>query len=200
MSKWRFLAIVIVIAVAVAAVFFAFEITPQSTGPQPFTTGTTQLQGGMMIASPAFQDGQRIPFRYTCDGENISPPLTWSGAPAETKTYALIVDDPDAPIGVFTHWVVFNIPASSSGLHEKFASSFPSETVPGGMVQGKNSAGNVGYIGPCPPSETHRYVFHLYALDTQLNLQPGATKQDVRNAMEGHILAQALLTGLFGRG
>jgi Raf kinase inhibitor-like YbhB/YbcL family protein len=151
----------------------------------------------MIIRSPAFKNGERIPPTYTCDGENISPPLSWSGTPRETKTYALIMDDPDAPAGVFTHWVIFDIPAGSSNLQEKIPAG---GTLSNGAVQGRNSSGRIGYTGPCPPSGTHRYVFHLYALDTQLSLQPGATKQDLLNAMEGHILAGAELTVLFSRG
>jgi len=150
----------------------------------------------MEIASLAFKGGERIPAKYTCDGEDVSPPLSWSGAPKGTKTYALIVDDPDAPVGVFTHWVIFNIPASEGGLPENTPKK---DKLPNGAVQGRNDFGRRGYGGPCPPSGTHRYQFHLYALDTQLALPPGATKRDVLKAMEGRILAKAELTGLYSR-
>jgi Raf kinase inhibitor-like YbhB/YbcL family protein len=151
----------------------------------------------MLITSSAFKDGERIPSKYTCDGYGISPPVIWNGVPAGTLTLALIVEDVDAPAGVFTHWVIFNISSSTSGLQEGNP-SFPLE-LPSGAIQGKNSLGNVGYVGPCPPSGTHRYVFHLYALDTQLNLPSEATRQDLLNAMQGHVLAEGQLTGLYSR-
>ena len=150
----------------------------------------------MMITCQAFKDGGSIPDKYTCDGEDISPPLSWSGAPNQTETYALIVDDPDAPIGIFTHWVIFNIPASESGLQENTPNI---DKLPNGAVQGRNDFGRRGYGGPCPPSGTHRYQFHLYAIDAQLNLLPGASKRDVLKAIKEHILAKAELTGLYSR-
>ncbi|MEM3736837.1 MAG: YbhB/YbcL family Raf kinase inhibitor-like protein [Candidatus Bathyarchaeia archaeon] len=150
----------------------------------------------MVITSRAFKNNESIPSQYTCDGKDVSPPLCWSGAPQGTKTYALIVDDPDAPGGTFTHWVIFNIPSSESGLQENVPKT---GKLPNGAIQGKNDFGRNGYGGPCPPSGTHRYQFHLYALDTQLNLPPGATKQDLQRAMRGHILAKAELIGLYSR-
>ena len=161
------------------------------------TVSTSQSRTGLTLTSEAFGDGERIPSKYTCDGENVSPPTVWSGAPNETRSYALIMDDIDAPAGRFTHWVIFNIPVTANRLEENVPAV---ETLPNGAKQGRNGFGKIGYGGPCPPSGTHRYVFHLYALDTLLNLQPGATKQDVLNAMKGHTLAEAELTGLYGRG
>lgn len=173
------------------AIFLAFRTMP----PTPATeTGETRM--AMAIASQAFRNGERIPARYTCDGEDISPPLSWSGAPKETKTYALIMDDPDAPGGVFTHWVIFNMPASETSLLEDVPKS---RTLASGAVQGRNDFGRNGYGGPCPPSGTHRYRFHLYALDTQLDLSPTATKHDVLRAIKGHVLAEGELTGLYSR-
>jgi hypothetical protein len=159
-------------------------------------TVVTQLPPGMVLTSPVFQDGGRIPSRYTCTRDGISPPLAWSGAPKETKSVALIIDDPDAPRGIFTHWVIFNIPASDNSLSENIPAS---GVLPNGATQGSNGGGRIGYTSPCPPSGTHHYVFHLYALDTQLSLQAGATKQDLLTAMAGHILAEAQLIGLYSR-
>ena len=148
------------------------------------------------IVSDAFKDGEMIPKKYTGDGEEISPPLGWSGIPAAAKSIALISDDPDAPMGTWVHWVMFNIPPSSNGL---------AEGVPGdkelsdGARQGINSSRKIGYDGPCPPSGTHRYYFKLYALDTMLDLQPGATKDDLLKAMESHILAEGQIMGRYKR-
>lgn len=150
----------------------------------------------MVLRSSAFNDGDMIPRKYTCDGSNISPPLTWSGVPAGAKSIALICDDPDAPRGTFVHWVVFNIPPSSSGLRE----GLPNEkTLQDGSKQGLNDFRRIGYGGPCPPSGTHRYYFKLYALDVELDLDPGATKKELLNAMEGHVLAEATLMGKYRR-
>jgi Raf kinase inhibitor-like YbhB/YbcL family protein len=154
-------------------------------------------EGAMLVlSSRAFSHGEMIPKQYTCDGQELSPPLEWQGAPAGTKSFALIMDDPDAPKTVFVHWVVYNIPASASSLPE----GLPREPVlSDGIRQGENSAGRIGYFGPCPPSGVHRYSFRLYALDTVLNLDAGATKQELMRAMQGHILAQAELLGRYGR-
>lgn len=155
----------------------------------PSATSTTQA---FIIASPAFNTGQKIPDKYTCDDLGLSPPLNWTGAPAGTKTYVLIVEDRDALN--FTHWVIFNLPNNQTRLDEGVS---PKGVLPKGAAQGKNDFGAVGYGGPCPPSGSHRYVFHLYAIDTRLALSAGATKQAVRTAMKGHVLAEATLTGLF---
>ncbi|RME48616.1 MAG: YbhB/YbcL family Raf kinase inhibitor-like protein [Caldilineae bacterium] len=145
-----------------------------------------------VLTSSAFGMGEKIPVRYTCDGEDISPPLQWSDPPAGTQTFTLIMDDPDAPVGVWDHWLLFNLPAGTRALPEK-------ATPPAGSVDGKNSWGRTGYGGPCPPRGTHRYFFKLYALDTSLNLPAGASKKDLLRAMEGHILAQAELMGTYAR-
>lgn len=141
--------------------------------------------------SDAFASGQSIPVKYSCRGNNISPALSWSNAPAGTQSYALIVDDPDAPAGTWVHWVVYNIPSSTTGLQEN------ADT--GNLSVGKNSSGNMRYDGPCPPSGTHRYFFKLYALDSSLNLSPGASKEQLLNSMKGHILAQGELMGTFSK-
>jgi len=148
------------------------------------------------IESSAFPEGGMIPEKYTCDGEDISPPLKWDSAPEGTKSLALISDDPDAPVGTWVHWVIFNLPPDTTELQENIT---PVETIDNRALQGKNDFGKIGYGGPCPPGGTHRYYFKLYALDTMLTLQPGATKQQLLNAMEGHILAQGQLIGKYKR-
>jgi len=161
---------------------------------------TTGVEGKMantiVITSTAFKEGEMIPVQYTCDGKSMSPPLAWSNVPAHTVTCALIVDDPDAPMGTFVHWVLFNIPGTTTHLAEHM----PAEnTYPDGAVSGINSARKTGYTPPCPPSGTHRYYFKLYALDTKLELKPGSSKEDLEKAMEGHILAQGQLMGRYQR-
>lgn len=148
------------------------------------------------ITSPAFKHGETIPSDFSCKGRDLSPALTWTEPPTATKSFALIMDDPDAPIGTWVHWVIFNIPASTRDLKE----GMPTESqLSDGSVQGKTSAGSTGYHGPCPPSGTHRYFFKLYALDTMLDLSASANKKDLLAAMEGHILANAELMGTFSR-
>ncbi len=149
----------------------------------------------LSISSTAFAAGQPIPSTYSCKGKNVSPPLAWSGAPA-AKSFALILDDPDAPMGTYVHWVIYNLPASSQGLPE----AVPSRSeLADGSLQGINGSGGNGYTGPCPPSGTHHYHFKLYALDVVLNLASGATKEELLKAMQGHILAQGELIGTFSK-
>ncbi|HYY93770.1 MAG TPA: YbhB/YbcL family Raf kinase inhibitor-like protein [Pyrinomonadaceae bacterium] len=148
------------------------------------------------LTSTAFDEGGMIPSQYTCDGQNVSPPLAWSGLPEGTKTLALICDDPDAPRGTWVHWVVYQIPASEHGLPENLPAR---ETLDNGARQGINDFKKPGYGGPCPPSGTHRYFFKLYALDTDLNLPPAATKDQLLKATEGHILAQGQLMARYKR-
>jgi Raf kinase inhibitor-like YbhB/YbcL family protein len=149
------------------------------------------------ISSSAFATGENIPVMYTCDGQSISPPLTWSEGPPGTASFALILEDPDAPVKNFTHWVIFNLPPDTPGLPE----AVPKDgTLASGALQGKNGGGSIGYMGPCPPKGlAHHYLFNLYALDKSLDLSAGATKDQVRQAMGGHILAQSMLVGLYQR-
>ena len=148
------------------------------------------------IKSSAFEEGGIIPKKYTCDGADVSPPLSWTSVPEGTKTIALICDDPDAPMGTWVHWVLFNLLADVKELPE----SVPSEkNLDNGAMQGTNDFGNIGYGGPCPPGGTHRYYFKFYALDTEVNLQGGATKKELLKAMEGHILAEGQLMGRYKR-
>jgi len=150
----------------------------------------------MKITSTAFHDGEKIAALYTCEGQNISPPLAWSGVPQGTQSLALIMDDPDAPSGIFTHWVVFNIPAESLNL----PAAATSANLPGGTIQGRNSYGTRAYGGPCPPpGSPHHYRFTLYALDQPVALAAGATRGQLLSATRSHILAQARLVGLYQR-
>jgi len=148
------------------------------------------------ITSTAFSEGSMIPKRYTCDGEDISPPLGWSGVPEGTKSLALICDDPDAPMGIWVHWVLFNIPASVKDLPDSLP---PAEALENGAKHGENDFGKLGYGGPCPPGGTHRYYFKLYALDMQITLKSGITKAQLLKAVEGHILAEGQLVGKYKR-
>ena len=148
------------------------------------------------LRSPAFSEGSRIPSKYTCDGKDASPPLSWTGIPAGGKSLALTCDDPDAPAGLWVHWVVFDLPPSMTGVPEGVP---PTTEIPGGGRQGKNDFRKIGYGGPCPPGGTHRYVFTLYALDSTLGLPAGATRQDLLAAMRDHALGEATLTGTYSR-
>ncbi|MCK4646011.1 MAG: YbhB/YbcL family Raf kinase inhibitor-like protein [Candidatus Aminicenantes bacterium] len=148
------------------------------------------------VTSLSFQEGGTIPQKYTCDGEDISPPLAWSSAPEGTKSFALISDDPDAPMGTWVHWVIFNIPANVAELHEHIP---PESILKNGAKQGMNDFRRIGYGGPCPPGGTHRYFFKLYALDTEIDIVVGASKQELLRAMEGHILDEGQLMGTYAR-
>ena len=150
----------------------------------------------MEISSKSFKNGEMIPKRYTCDDMDISPPLTWTAIPNGTKTLALICDDPDAPVGTWVHWVIYNIPSNSNELPEDVP---PIEQLPNGTRQGRNDFGNIGYGGPCPPGGTHRYYFKIYALSRELNETPGITKSDLLKAMEGSIIGEGQLMGRYKR-
>ena len=149
------------------------------------------------LTSTAFQHGETIHEQYTADGRNASPPLNWSEPPAGTRSLALVCEDPDAPRGTFTHWVVFNLPADSRELSESVSNE---SSLPTGTAQGTNDFGKVGYGGPSPPAgKPHRYVFKLFELDRPLDLQPGATKDQLLAAARGHVLGEAELMGTYGR-
>jgi Raf kinase inhibitor-like YbhB/YbcL family protein len=150
------------------------------------------------VKSNAFGNGQSIPAKYSCIGKNISPDLSWGDPPAGTQSFALIVDDPDAPMGTWVHWVLYNIPADKRSLSEDLPIS-GKNVDPNAIYFGRNSSGNTRYDGPCPPGGTHRYYFKLYALDSIINLLPGATKDELLKAMQGHILAQGELMGTFSK-
>lgn len=141
------------------------------------------------ISSPAFVSNEHIPEKYTCDGDGISPPLNIDGVPSNSKSFALIVDDPDAPMGTFVHWVVWNIEPTVKKVEENSS--------PG--TEGMNSARENSYMGPCPPSGTHRYFFKLYALDTRVNLPANSRKEDLVKAMNGHLIGSCEIIGLYSR-
>ncbi len=161
---------------------------------RPYAATDSTTHDSLTVTSTAFTEGAMIPVQYTSDGKGISPPLAWSGAPAKTVTYALIVDDPDAPSGTYVHWVLFNIPASTTKLAEHIS---PLRTYSNGMVSGHNDRGQFGYTPPSPPNGTHRYYFKVYALDSTMNLAPGATKAQLEEAMRGHVLASGQLMGRY---
>lgn len=145
----------------------------------------------MTISSPAFRENTRIPSKYTCDGENISPPLSIGSVPEGTKSLVLINDDPDAPVGLWVHWLLWNVDPGTTEIAQN--------SVPTGASEGTTSWGRTGYGGPCPPSGEHRYFFKLYALDTRLELPPSTDKKRLEAAMEGHVLDSAELIGLYSR-
>lgn len=168
------------------SLIFIFIIACAQQQKQIQETGVVEMK----LTSSVFQNNGQIPSEYTCDVDDLSPPLDISDVPNNAKSLALIMDDPDAPVGIWDHWVVFNIPPSTRQIAKG--------SEPDG-VAGKNSWGKTGYGGPCPPSGTHRYFFKLYALDAMLNLPQGATKKELEKAIEEHILAKAELMGTYKR-
>ncbi len=161
-------------------------------------TGAREATMAFSLSSTAFKDGAAIPIKHTCDGADVSPPLAWSSAPAGTRTFALIADDPDAPAGTWVHWVLYNLPGAVSDLPENIAKVESLDL--GGARQGRNDFRRPGYGGPCPPpGPAHRYFFRLYALDASLTLKAGAQKKDLEAAMEGHVLGSAQLMGTYAR-
>jgi Raf kinase inhibitor-like YbhB/YbcL family protein len=149
----------------------------------------------IQLTSAAFAYGDKIPVRFTCEGDDVSPPLQWRGAPLEARSFALIMDDPDAPRGTWVHWVLYNIPAAAVELTQAVP-TLP-ET-PSGARHGRNTAGDMAYAGPCPPpGKPHRYFFRLFALDTLLSLTPGASRAELEHAMNQHILGQGELMGTY---
>ena len=150
----------------------------------------------MKLESSGFRNNERMPDRFTLDFDNLSPSLKWSDIPEDTREFALVCDDPDAPVGTWVHWVLYNMPPDTKGLAENIP---PDENLPNGAKQGISDFRRIGYGGPCPPGGTHRYFFKIYALDTTLDLKSRAAKSDLVNAMEGHILARGQLIGKYKR-
>ncbi len=179
----RFFGIALIVVIASIVVFL---LARRQGAP------TVKTEVNMQLTSSAFAAGSPIPVLYSCKGRDISPPLAWTDPPAGAKSFALIMDDPDAPRGTWDHWVLFNIPAEMRALAENAPVAAP-------MAVGRNSWGKSTYGGPCPPSGTHRYYFRLYALDTILSLSSKATKADVLAAMQGHTLGMAELMGVFSK-
>jgi len=149
------------------------------------------IKDALTVSSSVFENNSSIPEKYTCDGVDVNPPILIENIPSRTKSLALIVDDPDAPVGIWVHWVLWNIKPEIKEIKEN--------AVPKGAQQGMNDFGKHNYGGPCPPSGTHRYFFKLYALDNILKLSPNARKADVEKAMKGHIIEQAQIVGLYKR-
>jgi len=150
----------------------------------------------LTLTSSAYEKGGMIPSKYTCDGANISPPLHWTNTPENTTSFAIIFDDPDAPAGTWVHWVLYNIPAEQHELKEDIPAQ---KTLDNGATHGINDFKKLAYGGPCPPGGTHRYFMKLYALNTQLDLKPGATKKQLIDAMEGHIIEKDDLMAKYKR-
>ena len=179
----------------VSALMFAISaVGVVQCAPAAAAKGDTTME--IKVTSPAFKDGEFIPKKFTCDGDNMSPAIDWSGIPASAKYIALICDDPDAPRGTWVHWVIFNIPVAAKGLAENFPHK---STLPDGSRQGINDSHEIGYDGPCPPGGVHRYYFKVYALDKAVNLESGATKTQLLRAMEGHVVAEGVLMGRYKR-
>lgn len=187
-ALWAALFLVLVALPAIAGV----ASTRSDTGIS-FSNGAR----AMSISSPSFLGGGEIPKKFTCDGIDVSPQLTWTEPPSGTKSFALLVDDPDAPVGNWNHWALWNLPASARGLPENVRKE---ASLPDGMQQGRNDFRKTGYNGPCPPpGKPHRYYFKLFALDTTLELRAEAGKRELEAAMKGHILDQAEWMGRYGR-
>ena len=170
--------------------------TQQNQQQPPTQNKKESVNSDMKITSSSFKEGDLIPSKYTCDGDNVSPQLSWVGAPENTKSFAVISDDPDAPAGIWVHWVIFNIPSGVNELSENLPKD---KNLENKAIQGVNDFGNNGYDGPCPPGGTHRYYFKLYALDAQLSKEKNMTKAQLLKSMEGHILGQAEIMGKYKR-
>lgn len=181
------------IALLVGLCFIIALVT--SCGPRELESEDGEI--ALTVLSPVFQEGERISAKYTCDGQDVSPPLMWRESPEGTRSFALVMDDPDAPGGTFTHWVIFNLPVDTRELPE----AVPTQgQLPSGVFQGNNDFGRIGYSGPCPPSgRPHHYQFTLYALDQLLVLKAGVSKKQVIDTMQGHILARGRLMGIYQR-
>jgi Raf kinase inhibitor-like YbhB/YbcL family protein len=158
-------------------------------------TDTESSRAQIQLTSSAFAYGEKVPVRFTCEGDDISPPLQWTGAPVETRSFALILEDPDAPRGTWVHWVLFNLPGEAVELGPAVP-TLPE--LPSGARHGRNTAGDMGYAGPCPPpGKPHRYFFRLYALNILLSLPPGVTREELEHAIQQRILAQGTLMGTY---
>lgn len=186
---FKIVAVFVIIVLLAVGICFLFLKQQPAVQPSVKPTEALTITEKMVISSPAFENNRDIPAKYTCDGDNVNPPLEISDVPEETKSLLLIVDDPDAPMGTWIHWTVWNINPQTKAIEEN--------SVPQGATEGMTDFGQPGYGGPCPPSGTHRYFFKLYALDTALQLDSSAKVNDLETAMEGHILAQAELIGLY---
>ena len=183
-------AILLVVA-AVGAWYISIPFVGKDAVNRPVTPTPSQVAQNMKLTSTAFANEEKIPVTYTCDGTKVNPPLSVSGVPASAKSLSLIVDDPDAPMGTFTHWVIWNLSPTTGEI--------TSGVIPPTSQEGTNSAGRIGYTPPCPPAGTHRYFFTLFALDTTIGLDGKAKKAELETAMKGHIIEQTNLIGAYGR-
>ena len=181
--KWLVIALGIIAVPCGVYVFLYKNNRDERSGPS------------LKLSSASFQADGDVPAKFSCDAQDVSPALAWGAPPAETRSFALIADDPDAPTKTVVHWVLYNLPARARSLPEAIATD---ATLPDGSLQGRNDHGTMGYSGPCPPHGlTHHYFFKLYALDSMIDLKPDAGEEDLERAMEGHILAQSQLIGRF---
>jgi Raf kinase inhibitor-like YbhB/YbcL family protein len=192
------LGIILFLSILIGSMVMAFGRGEEDSPTEQDQT-ISEADMTFQLTSDAFANGQSIPAKYSCIGRNISPALTWNEPSAGTQSFALIMEDPDAPMGTWVHWVLSNIPVDRRSLEEAVPVTGKNVANTNGIFVGKNSSGNIGYDGPCPPSGTHRYYFRLYALGIQIGLLPGASKEDVLREMNGHILAQAELMGTFSK-
>ena len=179
---------VIILLVAVGVVFIVLSMQSK---PGKIEEIQASVSNTMKIRSTAFENNQPIPKKYTCDGDGINPPLAFSEIPQNAQSLVLIVDDPDAPSGTFTHWTIWNIDPGLLGISEN--------SIPSGAIQGNSDAGKIGYVGPCPPSGTHHYFFKLFALDSKLDLSSGSKRKDLDQAMANHIIGNTEFVGLYLR-
>jgi len=197
MKRYLFVHIVLSVGLLLISGCSIITSAPSPTTPASEMTGQGVELAPLELTSEAFAAQETIPETFTCDGEDISPPLSWNAPPDATRSLVLIMDDPDAPVGTWVHWVLFNIPDDQRAVPENVLAE---DQLSDGSLHGSNSWRRSDYGGPCPPSgSTHRYIFKLYALDTQLELEAGATKQQVLDAMDGHVLAYGELVGTYSR-
>lgn len=201
MSEHPRRSLILTSAVLLILLVCASDSSSQLSIPIPAQTAHTTFQGGrtmsFALTAAAFANGGEIPKKHTCDGADVSPALSWNDAPAGTQSFALIADDPDAPVGTWTHWIIWNIPANTKALPESLPKAGESGD---GARQGRNDFKRIGYGGPCPPpGKPHRYFFKLYALDAKLGVKPGASRSELERAMQGHVLSQTELMGTYGR-
>ncbi len=178
----------LIVVVSVAILTLVYYIVSGRKSEQPSVPGK---YNPMIVTSAKFNNSSPIPSIYSCDGKSINPPITIEKIPTNTKSLILIMDDPDAPTGTFTHWLLWNIPPNISELKEN--------SIPEKSVVGSNSAGKIGYIGPCPPSGKHRYFFRIYVLDILLNLPQGSSRDQLERAMENHVVSKGELMGTYSR-
>ena len=194
MITFKKTAIVAIPVIFFVLIYFGFKVRNVKKEPVSSTNPVNpvdEVKKMIKLTSPVFNEGGEIPVKYTCNGENINPPLIIENIPDKAVSLALIVDDPDAPSGIFVHWLIWNIDPKITNINEG--------QVPTESVQGLNGVDKGSYTGPCPPSGTHRYQFKLYALDNRMNLGSNTKRADLENAMKDHILDSALLTGLYSR-